>query len=121
MPRKAGPTSAYHPTCSLVPIAGVSLAGTGTRQAERDFEQQRGYPYAMFYRETHAGASHYDRCIRLVQQAENQFAYYDYGQQGAKPRSVTTQRGANPLLTLDRGILWAPVITRPLNRCRGYC
>jgi hypothetical protein len=105
MPRKSARTSAYPSTCSLFPITGVNLATT-TRAAERDFVQQKGYPYALFYRETHAGAPNYSRCIRLVQQAENRFAYYEYdeyGHQGVKSRVVTNPTWGQSLAHVGRG------------------
>jgi hypothetical protein len=103
MLRQVSPISAYHPTCSLFSIAGVNLTGADVRQAEREFGQQRGYPYAMLYRETHAGAPHYDRCVRLVQQAENQFAYYDYSHPGTKPRFLTNAAWGQSLAHVGQG------------------
>jgi hypothetical protein len=105
MPKRSARTSAYHSTCSLFPIAGVNLSTT-TREAERDFVQQKGYPYALLYRETHAGAPNYNRCIRLVQQAENRFTYYEYDErshQGAKSRSVTNSTWGQSLAHVGRG------------------
>jgi hypothetical protein len=90
--------------CSLVAVRGIHIAHAQFQQAVRDFEHQQGYPYSLLYVETHAGSSASSTiCIRLVQQAENQFTYYTYHDQQVSKSAVTNPSWGQSLAAVGQG------------------
>ena len=103
-PRRAQPASGSHAACSLVTVRGINIAHEQFQQAVRDFAQQPGYPYSLLYVETHAGrAPSSNICVRLVQQAENQFTYYTYQNQQVAKAAVTNPSWGQSLAVVGQG------------------
>ena len=72
-------------------VAGTMVNFPHARQAMRDFERQQGHPYSLLYVDLHAGSPlSSSRCIRLVQQSESQFTYYNYQDQRASSLKVAS-------------------------------
>jgi hypothetical protein len=104
IPRRASLDSSYHAACSLVPVRGITIAHTQLQQATRDFAQQQGYPYSLLYVETHAGSGPSGIiCVRLVQQAGNQFTYYTYRNQQVRKSAVTNPVWEQSLAAVGHG------------------
>lgn len=104
LPRRARLTSGSHAACSLVAVSGIPIAHPQAQQAVRDFTHQQGYPYALLYVETDASSGD-ARCVRVVQQAENQFTYYTYQNQQIVQSTVTNASWGQSLAAVGQGHL----------------
>ncbi|MGI4760906.1 MAG: hypothetical protein ACRYF0_09385 [Janthinobacterium lividum] len=85
-------------------MAGIKVNLPHAQQAMRDFEHEVGHPYSLLYVDLYAGSPLSDsRCIRLVQQAENQFTFYNYHNQQAKALAVTNPSWGQSLAQVGEG------------------
>ncbi|MGI4733951.1 MAG: hypothetical protein ACRYG7_02110 [Janthinobacterium lividum] len=82
----------------MIAVKGIEIGFAHAQPALQAFKQESGHPYSLLYVDIHAGApAERNRCIRLIQLADKQFAYYDYRGQQVR-RSVIADSTLGPLL-----------------------